>query len=73
MKQEPPCPHFTDKEAEAQRTQVTFQGHIVSKWQSQDFRPESWIPDFTLLTIQSVGRQEGRTDDTIRTWKSQTT
>ena len=41
MKQEPPCPHFTDKEAEAQRTQVTFQGYIASKWQSQDFRPES--------------------------------
>ena len=40
-KQEPPRPHFTDKEAEAQRTQVTFQSYVASKWQSQDFRPES--------------------------------
>lgn len=65
--------HFTDKEAEAQRTQVTCQGYIASKWQSQDFRPESQIPDFTLLT-KTVSGEAGRKQEVIPgTLEEQTT
>lgn len=40
-----------DEGLEAQRGQVTFQGHTANNWWSQDSSPGKPAPDSTLLTI----------------------
>lgn len=47
-------PHIADEETEAQRSKIIFpgQGHITSKWESQDLCTDSGTPEpIGLITV----------------------